>query len=113
MIISYLELKEAVQDSYDDLHVYAGYSAKDTFYATLADYESHCSVTETLICCIYVNLSLLFIENEKNINFMMDELAEQIDDSKIEIYKKELKNEFDDFCKDLLRLRTLLYGGAL
>lgn len=104
MIISYLEIKEAMKNSYEDLHLYAGYSIKDTLYSVLADYESHPNVTETHICCIYLNLGLLFIENT-NISFIIDKLSKVIDGSKLEEHKLELKDEFEYFYQDLLHLR--------
>lgn len=108
MVLTYLEIKEDMQDSVDSLYKRANYTAKDTFYATLEDYLTHDSSTETEECCIYVNLALILVNVGESIDFLKRRLFELIQDENINLYKEELDNEFNDFYQDLITLKKLL-----
>ncbi|WP_097007036.1 hypothetical protein [Lacrimispora amygdalina] len=108
MDLTYLEIKEDMQDSFDSLYKRANYTAKDAFYATLEDYITHDSSTETEECCIYVNFALILINAEEKIEFLKYRLLELIDDKNISLYKEELNNDFTNFYQDLITLKKLL-----
>lgn len=108
MDLTYLEIKEDMQDSFDSLYKRANYTAKDTFYVILEDYIAHDSSTETEECCIYVNLALILIKVGEKIDFLKNRILELIDDKSISLYKEELDNDFSDFYQDLLKLKKLL-----
>ena len=108
MILSYKEIKEAVQDSFISLCENFAYSAKDTLYATIGDYDYSSDYTQIDECCIYVNFALMLLEKNESINFMKVRLLELADEKYLETYKMALKDEFNLFYSDLCKLRKTL-----
>ncbi len=108
MILSYEEIKEAVQDSYESLHDEFKYTPKNTLYATIGDYNFCEEYTLTDECCIYINFALIFIKKGENIEFMKEQLFELVREMHMEKYEKELGNDFKYFIDDLYKLKNLL-----
>lgn len=108
MDLSYQEIKEDMQDSFRSLYQNAGYSAKDTFYATLDGYECCDTFTQTEECCIYVHFAFVLLDHEEEIDFMKQRLYELIDEKYFSIYKSELKEEYDNFVNDVTILKTTI-----
>ena len=84
------------------------YSAKDTLYSTIGEYDYSSDYTQIDECCIYVNFALMFIEKNESIDFMKVRLLEFAGNKNLEIYKMELKDEFNLFYSDLCNLRNTL-----
>ena len=108
MILSYQEIKEAVQDSFVSLYEKFAYSSKDTLYATIGEYDYSNDYTQIDECCIYVNFALMFLEKNESINFMKVRLLELVDEKNLEVYKMELNEEFNLFYSDLCKLQNTL-----
>ncbi|PFD95710.1 hypothetical protein COE15_23640 [Bacillus cereus] len=108
MDLRYGEIKEAVINTYDSLHIGAKYEIRDTFYALLHDHESSDEYTETEECCIYVNFALLLIEKNTSIDFIKTRLNELLDNKNMEIYRTELKDEINEFTNDVDKLKQHL-----
>ncbi len=106
MDLTYQEVKEDMQDSFKSLYQNAGYSARDTFYATLDDYQCWETSTQTEECCIYVNFAFVLLDNNEDIDFMKQRLFELIDENNFSLYQSELDEEYNDLINDITILKT-------
>jgi hypothetical protein len=109
MVLTYYEIKEAVQDSYERLHIRGDYNEYNTFFASLNDYDQAEDFSLTEECCLYINFAILFIRNNANFDFMKERLTELIKEENLIIYKGELNEEYISFEKDLNELKSILY----
>ena len=101
MILPYIEIKEAVYDSYISLHENSGYPIQDTLFATIGDYDFSDEYGQTDECCIYINFAIILINKNKNFDFMKGKLIELLDDRQIDLFKSDLGNEFHEFLNDV------------
>ncbi len=108
MVLTYYEIKEAVQDSYERLHIRGGYDEYNTFFASLNDYDQAEDFSLTEECCLYLNFAILFIRNNTQFDFMKKRLIELIKEENLIIYKGELNDEYISFEKDLNELTSNL-----
>ncbi|WIY59250.1 hypothetical protein [Bacillus arachidis] len=102
MDLRYDEIKEAVMDTYDSLHIGAKYEIRDTFYALLHDHES------SEECYIYISFALLLIEKNISIDFIETRLNEFLNNKNMEVYRTELKDEIIEFMNDVDKLKQHL-----
>lgn len=109
MVLTYYEIKEAVQDSYERLHIRGDYNEYNTFFASLNDYDQAEDFSLTEECCLYINFAILFIRNNANFDFIKERLTELIKEENLIIYKGELNEEYISFEKDLNELKSILY----
>ncbi len=108
MEIAYAELKEAALDNYNSLYLKYNYSIEHTFYALLGDFEIHESYTLAEKCSLYVGYILVLIKAGKSFDFMKDDFLKLTQDRNMEMYKKELGDEFLDFSNDIQIIKELL-----
>jgi hypothetical protein len=107
MILSYNERKEAIIEDFEEFHNSMGYPLDKTLYATLGESEHAKNYTQTDECCIYLNFALTVLNINENIEFMRKRLIELIDEKNMKLYEDELRDEFDNFKKDLVLLDQL------
>lgn len=104
---TYAEIKEDMKDSFKSLYENSNYPAKDSFYATLEDYQCHGS-SQTEECCIYVNFALILIQHREKIDFIKKRLYELLDKKNYNLYELELKDEFVNLINDINTLKKHL-----
>lgn len=108
MDLTYAEIKEDIEDSFESLHQNFHYPVQDAFYATLDDYKHHASSTQTEECCIYIYAALILLQHKENIDFMKERLFELISKNYYSVYEIELKEEYINLKNDIETLKTIL-----
>lgn len=84
------------------------YSIEQTLYATLGEATYSKGYTKTDECCICVLFAQILRERNIDFDFFRHSLSELLLPDNVNLYKKELGDEFADFESDLAQLKDMI-----
>ena len=110
MTLTYAEEKESVLDFYESFHLRMGddYSIEQTLHVAVGEARYDENFSQTIECCIYLTYAILLLEKGHDIGFMTERLSSLLEERHFEYYKSELRDEYDDFLKDVAHLKGRL-----